>query len=135
MLIIQLFTQEESDWSANKPGMICPGSSSTDAIRFTFNNPIPESLLYLNVTFTVIDDNGRLTDRRVTLPWRHKSSTNSNGWLAVLPVNNTYHMNFDGMERVTNLSYTGVYWGLKVSLHHLCCAMMLQLACGVSHLG
>ena len=115
------FQSETTEFGTNFPAQLCPASVQlADTVRLTFNNPNPLSLLYKDVSFTPVSDSGQAIGPAMVVPWADKRDTHPKGWLALLPINKTYLMEFVGMERITNFSYVGTIWGLKVCYMSYC---------------
>lgn len=102
-LFSKLICSVDNKWSSNLQGMICrPG---VDVLRFTFNQPEPESLLFKNVSFE--NSNGVSI-----VPFARKRDTYAKGWMALLPTAETYNLKFINAEHITNFSYHGGFYGV-----------------------
>ena len=68
--------------------------------RFMFNNPIP---LSLEGTKAVFENKHGST----ASPYRVCRRGRNKGWMVLLNTQTEYSMSFDGMEHLSNISYTG----------------------------
>ncbi|XP_075995316.1 PKHD1 like 1, tandem duplicate 1 [Genypterus blacodes] len=91
-------------WSLGFPGAVCDNTVSFH--RLAFNEPSPESLRAKDVSFT----NSFGTS---LVPYVKKRMTHKFGWMALLPSNHTYIMEFVNMNQITNVSYTAKFYGFK----------------------
>ena len=93
----------------NVPGSVCP--ASVKFLRFSFNNPKPESLAFKNVSF--VNDSGR----KVIGKWKKKRVTHKLGWMVTLPSKGKYEMKFEDGEQISEISYDGTISDLGVSTY------------------
>ena len=92
-----------------------PGSVCTDTVhfhRFGLNKATPSSLIGKDIAFT----NTRGTS---TVPFIHKDITHKDGWVALLPDNYDFSMDFVNAEHITNISYRGEMYDFSVSIDDL----------------
>ena len=94
------------------PSQICP--PDVEFIRVAFNQVSPPSLRYKDARFTVNGD----STRTATAPWLAKRLTHKEGWMALLPDQTSYTLDFVNAEQITNISYIGKYYNLKVGLYN-----------------
>ena len=91
--------------NAKVPGSIC--QADVEFNRWSFNKALPESLEAKNVSF--VNKFGstycQFQSKRVT----HKS-----GWMVLLASNYDYKMEFVNAGHITNITYTGTVYDLKV---------------------
>ena len=84
-------------------GSIC--RQTTDWIRFAFNNINPYPPIFADFENEKGDaDSSPKLKKRLTHGW---------GYMAALEANQAYKVNFEQTDYPTNISYTGVFYGLK----------------------
>ncbi|XP_073714826.1 fibrocystin-L [Misgurnus anguillicaudatus] len=93
-----------ADWSVGVPGAVC--DNTINFHRLVFNNPYPESLRYNNVTLTN-------SFGSCELPYLETLVTDNNGWMALVPSNQTYNWYFEDGYQISTISYTGMIYGFK----------------------
>ena len=77
-------------------------------IRFSFNNPLPSSVMYKDALF--ISQWGQSNS-----PWMEKRITHKEGWSMVLMANTYYNFTFENAEHMTNISFDSVFYRFDVS--------------------
>ncbi|XP_075126263.1 fibrocystin-L-like [Leptodactylus fuscus] len=95
---------QNSDWSAGFPGYVCNASVSFH--RLAFSNPA----LYYYVSRDVIISNSFGASH---VPYLVQRLTHPSGWMALLPNADSFNWYFYGAESITNISYTGTFYGFK----------------------
>ncbi|XP_041477742.1 fibrocystin-L-like isoform X1 [Lytechinus variegatus] len=80
------------------PGAVCDATIKLH--RFSFNNPLPHSLLYEDAIFT--NDHGS-----ANVHYHKKRITHPEGWMVTLIDGDSYQMTFRYNEQLTNISYSG----------------------------
>ncbi|XP_051526679.1 fibrocystin-L-like [Myxocyprinus asiaticus] len=93
-----------TEWSVGVPGAVC--DNTINFHRLVFNNPSPPSLQAKDVILT----NSFGTS---VLPFLKKLVTHTLGWMAMMPTGQTYNWYFDGASQITNISYSGVFYGFR----------------------
>ena len=106
--LFPLECKDDEDWSPNFEGVICPGGS-VDVVQMSFNKPVPESLLYKDIL--VQNKHGA----SVT-PFREKANSYPSGWMVLLVSGLPHNITFINGEHITNISYTGAFYGLEVGM-------------------
>ena len=99
---------DDDEWSPNFGGMICPGGS-VDVVQMSFDNAMPESLLYKDL---------QVQNKYGTsiTPFRLKANSYPSGWMVLLVSGLPHNITFINMEHITNISYTGALYGLEVGM-------------------
>ena len=97
---------ENVTFSVQMPGSVCP--ENVRFHRFAFNQPLPESLLGKQVSFTN-------THGTTTAEFLFKAATHKLGWMVILPDDYNYVMNFINAEHITKISYQGIMYDFYVS--------------------
>ncbi|XP_038070546.1 fibrocystin-L-like isoform X1 [Patiria miniata] len=92
---------QEATYSLGFPGSHC--DTTIRLHRFSFNNPLPSSLLYKNTLFT--NEHGTSS-----IPYHKKRLTHPMGWMITLIEGDNYNMIFENVDHVTNISYTGTFY-------------------------
>uniref|UniRef100_A0AAQ5X4Y6 Polycystic kidney and hepatic disease 1 (autosomal recessive)-like 1 n=1 Tax=Amphiprion ocellaris TaxID=80972 RepID=A0AAQ5X4Y6_AMPOC len=95
---------QSAEWSVGFPGAVC--DHTVDFHRLAFNNPSPSSLKAKDVILT----NSHGTS---VIPFLKKRMTHKFGWMALLPSGQTYNWYFDNVDQVTNITYSGKFYGFK----------------------
>ncbi|KAM3928399.1 fibrocystin-L-like [Leptodactylus fuscus] len=95
---------QSNDWSAGFPGYVCNASVSFH--RLAFNNPAPSSLVGKDV---IISNSFGASH----VPFLAKRLTHPNGWMALLPNADSFNWYFNDVNFITNISYTGTFYGFK----------------------
>ena len=93
--------------NAHVPGSIC--QADVEFNRWSFNQAVPESLVSKNVSF--VNQFGSTYSE-----YKSKRVTHKQGWMVLLPSNYDYKMEFVNAGHITNISYTGKVYDLKVGL-------------------
>nr|XP_055075555.1 fibrocystin-L-like [Misgurnus anguillicaudatus] len=93
-----------ADWSVGVPGAVC--DNTINFHRLVFYSPSPGSLWYKNVNLTN-------SFGSCVLPFLYTLVTQSNGWMALVPSNQTYNWYFQYGYQVTSISYSGMIYGFK----------------------
>ena len=91
-----------------------PGAKCTESVKFhrwSFNRPVPVSLLFKDTEF-------RNVHGAVRSKWEKKRITHKKGWMVLLVGAMNHTMSFVGAEQVTNITYTGTYYDFTVSVLH-----------------
>ncbi|KAM9824037.1 PKHD1 like 1, tandem duplicate 1 [Neosynchiropus ocellatus] len=91
------------EWSVGFPGAIC--DHTVEFSRFAFNNPSPSSLEGQNAI--LYNDFGFSS-----VPFMKKRLTHKLGWMALLPMGQN-GMYFENGGQITNISYSGKFYGFK----------------------
>ncbi|KAM8882915.1 PKHD1 like 1, tandem duplicate 1 [Synchiropus picturatus] len=95
---------KSAEWSVGFPGAIC--DHTVEFSRFAFNNPTPSSLegqnaiMYNEFGFS-------------SVPFMKKRLTHKLGWMVLLPMGQTTGMYFENGGQITNISYSGKFYGFK----------------------
>ncbi|XP_075128051.1 fibrocystin-L-like [Leptodactylus fuscus] len=95
---------QSSDWSAGFPGSVCNASVSFH--RLAFSNPSPSSLVGKDV---IISNSFGASH----VPYLVQRLTHPSGWMALLPNADSFNWYFYGVDFITNISYTGTFYGFK----------------------
>nr|XP_055075131.1 fibrocystin-L-like [Misgurnus anguillicaudatus] len=93
-----------ADWSVGVPGAVC--DNTINFHRLVFNNPQPDSLRSNNVTLTN-------SFGSCVLPFLETLVTDNNGWMALVPSNQTYNWYFGDDYQFSTITYTGMIYGFK----------------------
>ncbi|XP_073714829.1 fibrocystin-L [Misgurnus anguillicaudatus] len=93
-----------ADWSVGVPGAVC--DNTINFHRLVFYSPSPGSLWYNNVNLTN-------SFGSCVLPFLYTLVTQSYGWMALVPSNQTYNWYFERGSQITNISYNGAIYGFK----------------------
>lgn len=91
-------------------GALCP--ASVELLRFPFNGFSPSSLEQKRARFTTIHGTSYAN-------FRDKSTTHAFGWTALLLANADHKMEFENAEQITNISFNGKIYDLKVNIKKL----------------
>lgn len=97
-------------FSHGVPASQCP--PGTRFLRFSNNNIKPTSIEYKNMNMT--NQYGSSVSN-----WQKKRMTHPKGWMILLPVGETYTLEFVNAEHMTNMSFDGSMGLFKVSLYYL----------------
>ncbi|OAF68924.1 hypothetical protein A3Q56_03331, partial [Intoshia linei] len=91
-------------WSVNFKALLC--SPTVSMFRFSFNEALPESLLYKNII--VKNKNGESL-----VPYRIKRDVFSDGWMFMGVVGESYSIVWENGLQISNISYLGRIWNLE----------------------
>ncbi|KPP78019.1 fibrocystin-L-like, partial [Scleropages formosus] len=95
---------QQAEWSVGFPGSEC--DSTVKFHRLVCNNPSPSSLNAKAILLT----NSHGTS---VVPYLKKLITHTMGWMALLPSSDSYNWYFNGMEFISDLSYSAIFYGFK----------------------
>ncbi|XP_030597029.1 PKHD1 like 1, tandem duplicate 1 [Archocentrus centrarchus] len=95
---------QSAEWSVGFPGAVC--DHTVNFHRLAFNNPSPSSLQAKNVILTNSHGSSRV-------PYLKKRLTHPFGWMGLLPSGQTYNWYFENVDYITNITYSGKFYGFK----------------------
>lgn len=99
------FTEDNPNCQADvsfKRGSVC--NDTQRMVRFAFNNFSPSLATLLNVTNSA--------NKTVVVPMLKKRLTHKLGYMMILEANQAYEMQFDNVDKPSNISYKGVFYNL-----------------------
>ncbi|OAF68248.1 hypothetical protein A3Q56_04012 [Intoshia linei] len=104
-------------WNVNFSAMVCrPG---VDLFRFSFNEALPESLLYKDI---IVTNSHGLS----IVPFIIKRDVHREGWMFMGSVNDVHSIVFHDAEQLVNISYIGKIWELPGQSYVLIRHMLKQ---------
>ena len=82
-------------------------SKNVTFVRMSFTFMKPNSLK--DIYITVENSYGNFSS-----PWRQPKHSQPDGWMVLLPANNTYTLSFESVKNIVNMSYEAKYSGIQV---------------------